>query len=264
MRPSCGAGEQITNHLPSGSRRVLVISGVLGFWVGYVCFPTWAIPVESAQVVARIVKYPADNPFFIYHTKVWTLLVQIPALLLKLGVSEIALSRTISGLLGMVSVQALTMFAYAIGGDGFLSIGSSFVVLFSRITDSGVVYPVMLVDTHHTYASHIRCARIVVHRPGDSPVRNRLGPDRRIPPGPFPSRSSIARFLVRCAHRWKLPDGVSRVSRAGPEGGAVVRRRCGSHAGESGGPAPFHRRAFGAPGSAGDGDLLPRVRQYLG
>jgi hypothetical protein len=133
--------------------RVLLISGALGFWVGSVGFPTWAIAVESAQVVAGLVKYPATNPFYIYHTRIWTLVVQLSAALLRAGVSEIALSRLWSGVIGMVSVQALAMFAYAVGGDALLAIGAAFVVLVSRVTDFGVVYPVMLLDTHHTYGA---------------------------------------------------------------------------------------------------------------
>src|SRR5436190_14091321 len=98
---------------------VLLISGVLGFWVGAIGFPTWAIPVESAQVVAGLVRYPADNPFFIYHTRVWTLLVQVSAVLLRAGVSEIALSRAFSGILGMLSLQALSLFVYVLSRDAF-------------------------------------------------------------------------------------------------------------------------------------------------
>jgi hypothetical protein len=132
---------------------VLLISGVLGFWVGFVCFPTWAIPVESAQVVAGLVRYPADNPFYIYHTRVWTLLVQVSAVLLRIGMSEIAISHILSGVLGMVSLQALSMLAYAISNDAVIAIGSAVVVLVSRVTDMGPTYPVMLVDTHHTYGA---------------------------------------------------------------------------------------------------------------
>ena len=141
-----------TRSLP-GSLWVLLISGVLGFWVGAVGFPTWAIPVESAQVVAGLVKYPLDNPFYIYHTRIWTIVIQLCAVVLRAGVSEITLSRVLSGLLGMASFQALALFTYAIGGDALLAIGSAFVIFFSRITDAGVVYPVMLLDTHHTYGA---------------------------------------------------------------------------------------------------------------
>lgn len=132
---------------------VLAISGLLGFRVGMVGFPTWQIAVETAQVIAGIVRYPADNPFYIYHTKLWSLVIQLCALLLRAGLSEITLSIALSGLLGMVSFQALSLIVYAIGRDALLAIGAAFVVFASRTTDHGVVYPVFLLGTHHTYGA---------------------------------------------------------------------------------------------------------------
>src|SRR5918999_375916 len=85
----------------------LVASGALGFHLGYARFPHWQIPVESAQVLAGLVVYPHETPFYIHHMDLWTVLHQICALLLMGGVSEIALSRTLSGVLGMLSFQAL-------------------------------------------------------------------------------------------------------------------------------------------------------------
>ena len=96
---------------------VLAFSGLLGFWIGGVRLPSWHVAVESAQVVAGLVQYPRDNPFYIYHTKLWTVLHQIGAVLLRAGVSEIALSRILSGVLGMLSFQALSMFVWALSRD---------------------------------------------------------------------------------------------------------------------------------------------------
>ena len=59
------------------ARWVLLISGMLGFRVGMIGFPDWQVAVETSQVVAGLVDYPAGNPFFIYHTKLWTILHQI-------------------------------------------------------------------------------------------------------------------------------------------------------------------------------------------
>jgi hypothetical protein len=58
---------------------VLIASGVLGFRVGYVGFPTWHVAVQTAQVLAGLVTYPPDNPFYIYHARLWTLLHQLGA-----------------------------------------------------------------------------------------------------------------------------------------------------------------------------------------
>ena len=47
---------------------------MLGFRIGYVNFPTWQVAVETAQVGAGFVHYPAGNPFYICDTKLWTIL----------------------------------------------------------------------------------------------------------------------------------------------------------------------------------------------
>ena len=96
---------------------VLVVSGALGFHVGAGAFADWQVAVETAQVVAGLVDYPAGNPFYVYHTKLWTILHQVLAVALAAGLSERTLSVLVSGLLGMVSFQALSLIAYAISRD---------------------------------------------------------------------------------------------------------------------------------------------------
>jgi hypothetical protein len=128
----------------------MLLSGVAGFLVG-LAFDDWQVVVETAQVLAGLVSYPHDNPFFIYHVKVWSILHQICALLLRLGVSEAALSVAISGLLGMLSFQALALVIFAVGGDALVAVGAVFVLFVTRAAEYGVVYPIWLVGTIHTY-----------------------------------------------------------------------------------------------------------------
>lgn len=130
---------------------VLAVSGILGFRVGMVAFPDWQVAVETAQVTAGVVQYPAATPFFLYHTKLWTVLHQILAILLRLGVSEIRLSLVVSGLLGMVSFQALAMFVFALSQDALLAIGSPLLIFATRGSDFGVVYPIVLAGSSQTY-----------------------------------------------------------------------------------------------------------------
>src|SRR5207247_896260 len=132
---------------------VLAASGLLGFHVGMVGFPTWQVAVETAQVVAGLVTYQAGNPFYVYHTKAWTILHQICAVLLKAGVSEIALSKALSGLLGMASFQALSMFVWALSGDALVAIGAPFLIFFTRAAEHGADYPIALLGTDHTYGA---------------------------------------------------------------------------------------------------------------
>ena len=132
---------------------VLVVSGLFGFRIGLVGFPTWHICLETAQVVAGLVRYPVDNPFYIYHTKLWSLVIQTCAVLLRVGLSEITLSLALSGLLGMISFQALAMVTFAISRDALVAIAAAVVVFASGVTDYGSVYPIWLVGTHHSYGA---------------------------------------------------------------------------------------------------------------
>jgi hypothetical protein len=132
---------------------VLAVSGVLGFAIGMFRFPTWHVAVEAAQVVAGIVQYPPDNPFYIYQAKLWTVLHQVCAVLLRAGLSEITISRLVSGLLGMVSFQALSLFIWAFSGDRLLAIGAPALILYSRAAEHGAIYPISLMGTDHTYGA---------------------------------------------------------------------------------------------------------------
>ena len=132
---------------------VLVVSGLIGLRIGLVGFPTWHICLETAQVVAGLVRYPVDNPFYIYHTKLWSLVIQTCAVLLKAGLSEITLSLVLSGLLGMISFQALAIVTFAVSRDALVSIAAAVVVFASGATDYGSVYPIWLVGTHHSYGA---------------------------------------------------------------------------------------------------------------
>jgi hypothetical protein len=135
----------------NGALWVLLLSGALGFRVGMLGFPDWQVAVETAQVVAGIVTYPPDNIFYIYHTKLWTALHQILAVALRAGVSEIALSYAVSGVQGMLTFQALAIFVYALSRDPLLAVGASALVFFTRSAEYGVIYPIFLLGTEHTY-----------------------------------------------------------------------------------------------------------------
>ena len=132
---------------------MLIVSGVLGFRVGIVGFPSWHVAVETSQVVAGLVAYPPGNPFYAYHTNLWTALHQILALFLLAGASEITLSMMMSGVLGMVSFLALSIVVYAMSRDALLAVASAFFIFFTGIAESGVNYPISLMGTTHTYGA---------------------------------------------------------------------------------------------------------------
>lgn len=134
-----------------GALWVLLLSGFLGFRIGMLGFPDWQVAVETAQVVARLVPYPPDNIFYIYHTRLWTALHQLLALALGAGVSEMKLSLVVSGAQGMLTFQALALFVYALSRSVLLSVGAAALIFFTRSAEYGTVYPLFLLGTEHTY-----------------------------------------------------------------------------------------------------------------
>jgi hypothetical protein len=132
---------------------VLLVSGAIGFHAGAGAFADWQVAVETAQVVAGLVDYPPGNPFYIYHTKLWTILHQALAVLLLAGVTERTLSIAVSGLLGMVSFQALSLIVYALSRDLLLASAACALIFFSRVAEAGGVYPIWLLGTTHTYGA---------------------------------------------------------------------------------------------------------------
>ena len=107
----------------SGNLRLLIaISGCLGFAIGLFWKATWHVNIETAQVLSATVQYPPENAFYYYHLKLWTLLTQVPAVLLKLGANERILSLVMSGSLGAISFVALSLCTFALCRNVTLSL----------------------------------------------------------------------------------------------------------------------------------------------
>ena len=130
---------------------IFFLSGLSGFILGAWAYPTWQHAVEGAQVLSGSVHYPAPSPFYMYEVNLWTLLHQILAFFLWLGTPESVLCVTVSGILGMISFQALALSTYTISADPLLALLAPFWVLFTRVTDFGVVYTISLLGTPATY-----------------------------------------------------------------------------------------------------------------
>jgi hypothetical protein len=141
---------RFTRLLSRRAAVVLTVTGAVGFFVGMVLKPTWQDVIEPAQVLAGLVKYPGDNPVFLYSTRTWTLLHQIPALLLLAGLSERTLALLVSGSVGMLSFQALGTTIFAVSNDVALACATPFFVFFTHATSGGVAYPVMLSGSEYT------------------------------------------------------------------------------------------------------------------
>jgi hypothetical protein len=130
--------------------RLLAISGTFGFLIGLLLWD-WQWAVEHAQVLSGVVSYPPASPVGIAHAKFWSLVPQLVAPWLWAGVSEATLSRLLSGVLGCLSFQALASVCYAASRQAGIAIGAAAVVFASYSTDYGVVYPIRLLDSPHTY-----------------------------------------------------------------------------------------------------------------
>ncbi len=145
--------QPVVDGIPGSSRvaLVLLLSGLFGFCLGMFGNATWQDPVETAQVISGIVEYPRQNPFYMYHIKLWTFSTQISALLLHFGASERALSLVVSGVMGMLSFQALSVCVLAICHDSLLAIASPFFIHFTNAASFGIIYPVWLMGHPQSY-----------------------------------------------------------------------------------------------------------------
>ncbi|ETR73407.1 MAG: hypothetical protein OMM_00983 [Candidatus Magnetoglobus multicellularis str. Araruama] len=79
-------------------QKCLIIAFCFGFFLGSVIMPVWTHNVESAQVIANEMNYPVENPMNIGHRGLYSLIIQIPALLLSTGFSEWTLCIIFSGI----------------------------------------------------------------------------------------------------------------------------------------------------------------------
>ncbi len=164
MPESVDAPANTDGQRPTAIIAPLSVCFALGFLFGAGPFSRWQAAIESAQVLARTVRYPEGNAFFEYHLKAWTLLHQALAPWLALGVSERALSSLLSGLMGGLSFVALAMCAYALCKRPLIAILTPLftLALFGGSDQYGVIYPVFMIGTEHTYGVIGRAMALVL------------------------------------------------------------------------------------------------------
>lgn len=130
---------------------VLVLSGISGCVIGALLHEPQAA-VEGAQVVAGLVHYSAANPFGIFQTNTWTLLHQVLAPMLRLGIPEAALSLLLSAVAGAITFMALALIVWVLARRVAVACLAPFVV-FAGLGRSvaGVAYPVIFLGSPHSY-----------------------------------------------------------------------------------------------------------------
>jgi hypothetical protein len=132
---------------------LLAASALIGAWLGAFYFSTWQAAVETAQVHAGIVEYPLDNPFNHYHLKAWSLLHNVLAPFLWLGVPERALSIALSMGLCAAAFVLLASVAFMLSENVALSVFApvSLLAMYIYYSIHGPVYPLVIIGNYHTY-----------------------------------------------------------------------------------------------------------------
>jgi hypothetical protein len=128
------------------------VTAGIGFLLGAFARPSWQVAVEGAQALAGVVDYPAGNSFYVYHVKLWTVLNQLLAMLLKLGLSEDFLSIFVSGVITSLSYLAIGACVFAISRNAFCGIAAPLLMDFSPFRHVlEVNYPIAFSGMEHTY-----------------------------------------------------------------------------------------------------------------
>jgi hypothetical protein len=141
--PDC-ASNQIT--------AILLLSLVFGVFFG-IQYPQWQVALEGAQVLSGITEYPSASPQGIYQAKLWTILNQVLALLLRGGFEERFLASILTGVGAFVFFFAASLLCHSLSHDWRVSVLAPLVILATDFggAGAGVGYPVLLLDTPHTY-----------------------------------------------------------------------------------------------------------------
>lgn len=146
-----------TTRSPGQSKRNLAItvavSAAIGFLIGVGPASTWQVAVESAQAISGVISYPDVNPFYRYHITAWTLLNQLLAVFLTMGIDERTLSMWVSGLLAALNFSGLSLWCFVLCRNTAASVLAPLITHITLLTSSyyGVVYPVMIAASPHTY-----------------------------------------------------------------------------------------------------------------
>jgi hypothetical protein len=129
---------------------VAAASGVMGFLTGALSCPSWQVILETSQVLAGVVVYPGHAIMADYHWNAWSAPTQLGALMLYCGMSERAASYFFSGLLGMMSFQAVALVVLAVSRRALVALAAPFLVFLTNAYDFGDSHGVSMLNTVHT------------------------------------------------------------------------------------------------------------------
>ncbi len=143
---SSGRVPQTTRSATLGLLAAVLLSGATGLWFG-VAQAVWQDAIEPSQVLAGVVVYPdPGNPFYLYQTRVATLLHPLGAAVLRLGFDEISLTRIFSAGLGAVCFAAVGVWVFGLTRNVAFAVAVPPLLVLLDTRDWGIRYPLSLMD----------------------------------------------------------------------------------------------------------------------
>jgi len=100
------------NFLSVQAKKCFIFAFIFGFLLGAFILPVWTHNVESAQVLANVLHYSKENPMNIGHRGLYSLLIQIPSVLLSIGFSEWSLCVFFSGFQCAIAFSAVSLLTF--------------------------------------------------------------------------------------------------------------------------------------------------------
>lgn len=128
----------------------IVGATAIGLWCGFNNI-TYQVCTETGMVLAGMIKYPPEIPFYLYNIKVYSLINQLCAGLIFLSFSPNFVNILVSVLLAVVSSLALSLLIFALNRNLYVSLFGLCMIINMQLTGAGIVYPILLYGTTHTY-----------------------------------------------------------------------------------------------------------------
>lgn len=124
----------------------LVIGAAFGFETS-----SWQATVEHGQLLAGLVPYGPESVWSSWLLRLWSLINQFSALLLKCGLDEAQTCMAVCALLGAVSFLALGLVILSFSGSAVFAVLGPVVIYVYELKGIGFSYPIDLMRTPQTF-----------------------------------------------------------------------------------------------------------------
>lgn len=133
------------------NRLLLLLSAFSGAAIASGRRAVWQDPLESAQVLAGLVTYPSDNPFYAFHVKVWSIINQIVALMLFSGMPESTTSLLLSAMVGAISFAGIFLITESVGKNPYVAFLAPMFMYSLSLVGASSAYPIALLGSAASY-----------------------------------------------------------------------------------------------------------------